>query len=168
MKIIAFDLSLTATGYATPETVGLLKPPDLNGLARLQWIRDNVVRLAALSMIAVVEGYSFGSGNRAHHLGELGGVVRLALHEAKHPLVVIPPHSQAKYATGKGNAPKEAVLVEAVKRLQYAGHDHNESDALWLLAMACDHYGAPLCAVPEGHRSALAKIEWPDVGKLHR
>lgn len=169
LKAIAFDLSLTATGYATPEGAGLLKPHLMDGLERLQWIRDNVLRLAADAALVIVEGYSFGSGNRAHHLGELGGIVRLAVYEAKHALVVIPPHSRAKYATGKGNAAKEAVLVEAVKRLQYAGYDHNEADAMWLLQMAGDHYATPWrISMPSEHRAALKKIDWPDLSKPRR
>lgn len=164
--MIAFDLSLTATGYAIPDTVGLLKPPELQGVERLLWIRDNVLHLSRGEKLVIVEGYSFGSGNRAHNMGELGGVVRVALYEAKHAVVVIPPSSRAKYATGKGNAPKEQVLAEAIRRLGYKGHDHNEADAMWLLAMACDHYDAPCrVTVPSGHRAAVKAITWPVIGK---
>ncbi len=177
IKIVAFDLSLTASGYASvgyradqfdPKgiSIGTLKPPDLDGLPRLQWIRDNVLSLSTSAAVVVVEGYSFGSGHQAHQMGELGGVVRLALHELKRPFVIVPPASRAKYATGKGNAPKDAVLAEAIRRLAYPGHDHNEADALWLLTMAGDHYEQPWrTQVPTGHREALEAITWPKLGK---
>ena len=50
----------------------------------------------------------------------------------------------------------------------YLGHDNNEADAMWLLAMACDHYGIPQTVMPEGHRAALQKIEWPEIDKRSR
>lgn len=164
--MIAFDLSLTATGYAMIDEAGVLKPPELSGVERLQWIRDNVLRLARGDAVVVIEGYSFGSGHKAHNIGELGGVVRVALHEAGHTVVVIPPTSRAKYATGKGNAPKEQVLAEAIRRLGYTGHDHNVSDAMWLLAMAADQYNvAGRVRVPASHRTALKAVTWPAIGK---
>jgi len=166
LRIVAFDLSLTATGYASPSAIGLLKPPELNGVARLQWIRDAVLNLTIDAHMVVIEGYSFGSGHRAHNMGELGGVVRLALFEKGRVLAVVPPSSRAKYATGKGNAPKEQVLAEAIRRLKYEGHDNNEADAMWLLAMAADQYDAPYrVVVPAGHRVALKSIEWPRLDK---
>ncbi len=39
---------------------------------------------------------------------------------------------------------------------------------MWLLAMACDHYGIPQTVMPEGHRAALQKIEWPEIDKRSR
>ncbi len=168
LPIVAFDLSLTATGYATRGTFGVLRPLNLQGVERLRWIRDYVLQLSEGMAVVVLEGYSFGSGNRAHALGELGGVIRLALYEAKLPTVIIPPSCRAKYATGKGNAPKEQVLAEAIRRLRYPGHDNNEADAMWLFAMAADHYAQPQrTVVPAAHRATLKSIEWPvlDGGK---
>jgi hypothetical protein len=39
--------------------------------------------------------------------------------------------------------------------------DDNEADALWLAAMAADHYGCPLVAMPQAHRAALEAVTWP-------
>ena len=177
MRIIAFDLSLTATGYAVasgkatePLSWGLVTPPPkLRGLERLQWIRDCVLGRAEGAALVLTEGYSYGSPARAHPMGELGGVVRLALLEAGLVGVIVPPACRAKYATGKGNAPKDSVLAEAIRRLGYAGHDHNEADALWMLMMAGDQYDAPWrVALPQGHRDALAKLDWPVMGRVSR
>ena len=127
---------------------------------------DEFGNLTIDAHMVVIEGYSFGSGHRAHNMGELGGVVRLALFEKGRVLAVVPPSSRAKYATGKGNAPKEQVLAEAIRRLKYEGHDNNEADAMWLLAMAADQYDAPYrVVVPAGHRVALKSIEWPRLDK---
>lgn len=166
-KTTALDLSLTSTGWADPQGYGMWKPPAGadRGVERLVWIRDQVVRLAASASLVVLEGYSYASRGRASiSLGELGGVVRLALFEAGVPVVVIPPSSRAKYATGRGNAGKDAVLAEAIRRLGYAGHSCDEADALWLLAMAADRYDLPgKVMVPKTHRAALSGVTWPDL-----
>lgn len=41
-----------------------------------------------------------------------------------------------KYATGKGNSGKPAMIQAAQKKLGYTGNDDNEADALWLLELA--------------------------------
>lgn len=169
MNILALDLSLTSTGYAwsSPQEsrVGRLAPAE-KGMNRLSWIRDHVLRLATGAGLVVIEGYSFASRGRAMiSLGELGGVVRLALFDRDTPYVDIPPTVRAKYATGKGNASKEAVLVNAVRRLGYEGSSNDEADALWLRTMAEDHYGLTESPVPKSHREALDKIQWPERGE---
>ena len=162
VRVAAFDLSLTRTGYAVPQ-LGTLAPPKGRdrGMERLAWIRDRVLELAAGAGAVVLEGYSFGSKGRAlFSLAELGGVVRLALHEAALPVVEVAPSALKKYATGRGNAGKEEVLAVAIRRLGYAGHDNNEADALWLRAMAVDYY-AGSAFVPAKNREALAAVAWP-------
>lgn len=173
MRIVSLDLSLTRTGWATSAgACGVLTPPKGRDrdMARLAWIRDEVVALVRPGLLddadlVVIEGYSFGQARGSsnnHALGELGGVVRLTLHEIGVPYVDVPPASLKKYATGKGNAGKELVLVEAVKRLGYQGSDNNEADACWLVAMAQDQYCRRVI-VPKSHREALAKVKWPAI-----
>jgi Holliday junction resolvasome RuvABC endonuclease subunit len=41
-----------------------------------------------------------------------------------------------KFATGKGNANKAAMIEAAKNKLDYPGKDDNEADALWLLELA--------------------------------
>lgn len=162
MRIVAFDLSLTATGVASDDGVEVLTPPEScsRGIARLRWLRGAILDRAG--DVNVLEGYSFASKGRAIiSLGELGGVVRVALTDAGVQWVDVPPTCRAKYATGKGNASKESVFAEAIRRLGYAGCSNDEADALWLRAMALDHYGAPLCEMPKAQRAALETIRWP-------
>jgi Holliday junction resolvasome RuvABC endonuclease subunit len=40
-----------------------------------------------------------------------------------------------KFATGKGNAGKPAMILAAQKKLGYTGEDDNEADAMWLLEL---------------------------------
>lgn len=163
---MGLDLSLTATGVALPDgTTRLVKPPVCcnRGMRRLRWIREKILGMVYANQVThvAVEAYSFGSRNsHAHALGELGGVVRLALAEAGIPYIDVPPSSLKKYATGKGNATKELVLVHAVRRLGYPGSDNNEADALWLRAAGLDFLEAPVVEQPQDSRKALDKVDF--------
>src|SRR5206468_6278393 len=139
MKVAAFDLSLTAAGWAFGKLngfrleSGVISPPKPTGIPRLQYLRQHVLVLAEDADVVVIEGYSFGAkGNAILSLAELGGVIRIALADRGMPYVDIPPACLKLFATGKGNAPKDEVLAAAIRKLQYSGHDHNEADALWL------------------------------------
>jgi len=172
MIITALDLSLTAAGWATTHAIvtdatsGVLSPPKGldRGMARLRWMRSKVIDIVAASNLVVIEGYAFGvQGQQGHiSLGELGGVVRLAIADRGIPYVEIPPSCVKLFATGKGNAPKDEVLAAAIRKLEYAGHDHNEADALWLLEMAHTRYSDLWPdGVSESVKRSLAKIQWP-------
>jgi crossover junction endodeoxyribonuclease RuvC len=166
MRIVALDLSLSASGVAVFDegliSVDTLRPPGLKGMPRLEWIMRRVVELTTGVDLTLIEGYAFARPNQAHQIGELGGVVRLALHTRRVPYVEVAPAALKKLATGKGNAGKELVLVEAVKRLGYSGADNNQADARWLLQAAIQHYGLPgSIELPKSHLQALEKITWP-------
>jgi len=171
VNILALDLSLTSTGFAGREVIGVggsgtLDPGNRRGYERLEWIRAEVLKLAAdfEADLVVIEGYSYGSKGRAIlDQAELGAVVRMALRDLGYTWVEVPPAVLKKYATGRGNAGKEEVLVEAVRRLGYGGARNDEADALWLLEMALDHYGLRSeSRVPKAQREALFKVQWPE------
>lgn len=177
MRVLGLDLSLTSTGVALPDgTTERLQPPRLVGMERLCWLRDQVLRRAigepdpvtdlppGVDVIAV-EGYAMGSKRQSHSYatGELGGVVRLALWEDGYRVVDVPPATLKVFATGRGNASKDEVLAEAIRRLQYQGANNDEADALWLRALTLAAYGVPVVDVPKTHLRALEKIEWPQL-----
>lgn len=173
MNLLALDLSLTSTGWAAqhgapPVASGTFNPKG-TGAPRLHSV---VVWLGTLLKVwtpdlVVLEGYSFASPNRAHHIGELGGVVRLQLFQRGFPFVELAPKVRAKLATGKGNAGKDQVLVEAVRRLGYRGHSNDEADALWLLQAALIVYAQPgAVELPRDHRAALGGVDFPFAGAL--
>src|SRR5690606_13241105 len=106
-------------------------------LQRLAWLRDAVVGAVGAAEVVMIEGYAFGAGRaggttHAHALGELGGVVRVALVEAGVTLVEVPPARLKKWATGRGNAPKDEVVIAAARRFDPPPHNNNEADAAWL------------------------------------
>lgn len=171
MRILALDLSLTETGWVAKPQTGVLRPPRSHGSGtrRLAWFRDQVIEACRFYRpdLAVIEGYAYGmarGASQSHSLGELGGVVRLVLHDLHIPVAVVAPATLKKYATGRGNARKEEVLVAAVKRLGYQEANHNVADALWLRQMAADHYGMPgAVQMPKAQRAALEVVEWPQI-----
>lgn len=165
MIITALDMSLTAAGWAsTMLGSGVLVPPKGHdrGIPRLRWMRDAVLARVAGSELVVIEGYAFGAkGSAVINLGELGGVIRLALADARYRYVEINPSSVKLFATGKGNAKKDEVLAAAIRKLGYTGHDHNEADAKWMLEMAERAYGHG--ELTEYQERAFSKIGWPKV-----
>jgi crossover junction endodeoxyribonuclease RuvC len=166
--ILALDLALNTTGVAVyrstrPSTVVDTWHCSFTGDARLRWFRTAIDSAATRVDLVVIEGYSYASKHQAHQVGEMGGVVRLALHDLGVPYVVLPPMVRAKLATGRGNAGKAEVLAAAIRRLGYDGHDDNEADALWLLEAALQHYGLSTVELPASHLAALAKVEWPEL-----
>ena len=107
-KMMGLDLSLTSTGVSINGETFSIKPKT-RGIERLVEISDRIVNFAvnASPIAVVIEGYSFGSKfSRAHSLGELGGVVKVALHKSGFSIVEVPPKCRAKFATGNGNASK--------------------------------------------------------------
>lgn len=168
MNILALDLSLRSTGVAAswaPSQPVTLRTTKLRGMERLITLRGSIELMLERGVdVAVLEGYSFGSkGRSVFDIGELGGVIKLMLHERGIPFAIVAPTTLKKYATGKGNSPKDAVLVQAVRRSGLElGND--EADAWWLLQMAMAHYEqADALTMPQVNREALEKVEWPEV-----
>lgn len=143
-RILALDLSLTETGYYCPECgSGTIATKALRGMERLTFIASELLNHAARSDVVVLEGYAFARPNQAHQLGELGGVARLMLYQTGLPYIEVAPAALKAYATGKGNAKKEDVLAAAIRKLDYTGSNHNESDALWLWHIGQALYHGP-------------------------
>lgn len=135
MKIVGLDLSLVATGVAIIIN-GIHQVYTLNnkltGTERLIAIRDQVLLHCNNADVVVIEGYAFARPNQAHQIGELGGVIRTALHEAGHRYIEVQPTALKKFATGKGGANKIGVAVAIAKRYGVQFKNDNEYDAYGL------------------------------------
>lgn len=101
-------------------------------------------------MAAPLEGPSYGSAGQATH--DIAGNWWLLYQrlEARGDVVkIIPPSCVKQYATGKGNAAKDAVMAAAIKN--YPAVDitnNNTADATILLALGLRMAGMPLETTP--------------------
>lgn len=158
VRVLAFDLSLTSTGICLPSGVtALATSGSRRGVERLAWIRDHIYDIADnwQPHLIAIEGYAFARPNQAHQVGELGGIIRLALTEAGHRWLTVAPKTVKKYAAGSGNASKDDVWMAAVRRLGYDGTSKDEADALWIRAAVLEAAGQPVVDMPAAHRAAV-------------
>ncbi|MDN5726076.1 MAG: hypothetical protein L0G99_09135, partial [Propionibacteriales bacterium] len=80
------------------------------------------------------------------------------------PVVEVAPTSLKKYATGKGNAGKDEVILRSARRYgnAYPCSNNDEADAFILAAMGMRHLGHPIeDGLPQVQVDALAKVRWP-------
>lgn len=173
-RLVALDLSLTATGIAWTHNAGeepigvRTVKPRIVGHERLDYLLAEIRAcwMGATDLV-VIEGLPLyaGKGNTTVLLAELHGLVKHRLWEAGVPYVIVAPQARAKYATGKGNAGKDEVMLAVARR--YANLvsiiNNNEADALALLAMAADWYGFAYVDVPALNRTSLSKVDWPQL-----
>lgn len=164
---IGIDPSLTATGWCVVSTDGLIRDEygtvragSRTGCPRLITIRDAILGLTTrhAPTLVAIEGYAFGRPNGMAALGELGGLLRVALYEAGVPYVDVPPAKLKKFATGTGTADKGAMLAAAIRRLYYPGSSHDEADAGWLAHLAAHVSWEPQVALPAAHLAALVDV----------
>jgi Holliday junction resolvasome RuvABC endonuclease subunit len=166
VKVLALDLSLTATGVAFHDNDPRTWKTNCTGAQRLAQYRDMLNDVVTFDTydIVIIEDLPMGLRNAAAgSLGMLHGVIRVLLHDYDIPVVLVPPASLKKYATGKGNAKKPDMRMALYKRTDLDLADDNQVDAVWLRHMALDHYGEPELDMPASHRAALDKISWPPV-----
>ena len=164
--IFGLDLSLTSTGISWEEKA-ITIPTKLRGAERLRWIGLEIVKIVDKESTdgwahAVIEGYSFAQRqSRAHAIGELGGVVKVALLDNGIPFSIVPPTVRAKFATGKGNAAKSAVVSAVSARTGLVFDNDDQCDA-WILAEMGRHQilGEGQFEWPQINMKALEKAEW--------
>lgn len=161
MKVAGFDLSLTSSGVSTEVYQFTISPPGKDLTDRLFWLRDEFDDALDGIDLAIVEDLPRNARFGGVALGMVHACFRLATTHHRTLLVWVPPASLKLYATGKGNAGKQEMLTEAVRRLGYSGHDDNEADALWLRAIGMDIIGEPLAGMPAKNRTALDKLTIP-------
>jgi Holliday junction resolvasome RuvABC endonuclease subunit len=140
MRLLALDVSLTATGVVDPDgNAETLRPPrGMIGGERLAWWHQTFTVLLDQHQPTriAIEAPSVGHRNNTLKLGELYGVFQLALTQHGRPIVItwVPPSSLKKAWTGKGNATKDEMRYWFRHSFAYypADLDDNAIDALAL------------------------------------
>lgn len=173
--VLGVDPSLTSTGLARVDTDDHLvidvatvtsKPgnqPGIEGrVQRLARICQHVIAFADLDEVdlLVIEAPAFSSRSGQQH-DRSGLWWRLIDRALDHgcQVVEVAPTSRAKYATGKGNAGKDEVLLAVAKRYPHVDvTNNNEADALVLAAMGAHLVGHPIDELPKTHLDALTKV----------
>jgi crossover junction endodeoxyribonuclease RuvC len=152
---MGLDLSTAATGIVMLQASGLkkpfcvlemeVKPKAMTGMDRVRFIVTEIMERVHLHKPdrIVVEGYSLNMKNAASvvPLVELGGLLRFMLHidELKW---LDPRAGQVKeFATGKGNSPKDMVMMNVLKRWGHESKTNNTADAYVCAAMGLAHVG---------------------------
>ncbi len=88
----------------------------------------------------VVEGYSLGKNmSSTVPLVEIGAILRLSLFLDKHRWLDPNASQVKKFATGKGNSPKDVVMMHVLKRWGHQSKTNNTADAYVCAAIGLAH-----------------------------
>lgn len=142
---IGIDQSLKCTSISvfTNQTIKIYQiKPIYMGVHRINEIYDTFMEILEQHPeidAAAIEGYAFQGEGRRFNLGELGGVLRLALYKKKINTIEVPPTYLKKYISGKGNSPKNLMNKEVYKKYDVDLDDDNDVDS-FSLAMLCEEY----------------------------
>lgn len=141
MKLCAFDLSLTGTGWAQAiagsqslvwGVISVPKPRD--EMARLYEIRRRVLDLAKDSDLVVFENLVSVKNGSIQERAGLSFLIRMPLWEANIPILLVAPSQVKKFVTGRGGSgvKKEHILKELLRRFNRDIDDNNAADAVGL------------------------------------
>lgn len=139
--ILGIDPSLTGTGVVALEDGEIINKqliktkPTKGTLAELERLVKIVGSIEyGEAELAVIEGMAFMARNTTSlvQLAGLNYMIRHKLYKKNIPFIIVPPTSLKKFITGKGNAPKEFMLMEVYKRFNEEFRDNNICDAYCL------------------------------------
>jgi len=177
--VVALDLSLTGTGLCTIDATGIRTHTITSKVddgtpsgfaARCSSIVDGIagqVAHLADDALLLVEGLSMHSKSSSLDRIFASWWMILADYQRRYGVdpVVISPSQRAMYATGRGNARKDDVLLAVARRYPDVDiRDNNQADALAMAAMGCRHLGQPIePSLPELHLRAMDAVKWPEL-----
>lgn len=147
---LGIDQSLKVTSFCLLENqeihIEQVKPLYM-GVSRITEIYEEFMTfLEAHPNIegAAIEGYAFAAKGAVFNLGEIGGVLRMALYNHKIPSIEVPPTYLKKFITGKGTSAKNMMMKEAYKKYGVDLDDDNDCDAFSLAVVAYAYFETKL------------------------
>lgn len=175
--IYGLDVSLTNTGIAWEHGGGHLARVKSKGTKAATWgerqqriwsVQHQIVAKLRDPSLVVIEAPAYATyTGSVHDRSHLWWLVVDSLAQRGVPVAFCPPTNRAKFATGKGNAGKTAVVEQVARRLGHLwtdiGGDDNAADAAALCAMGHEWAGAPLVEMPQTHLDAMRGVVWPEV-----
>jgi crossover junction endodeoxyribonuclease RuvC len=151
MNVLGLDLSMTASGCVvlkdghlevkllikTKPTAEKTHVKELERLMSIVSKIEDILSEREIAMVAI-EGLSFGSRNSSAliQLSGLNYMVRKLLYEYKIPFVIVAPTTLKKYITGKGNGPKDVIMMNIYKKYGVTLTDNNLADGYALARVA--------------------------------
>lgn len=140
MKLLAIDPA-NETGYAISRvyfgTWNLKKHADESAGIRLLRFQGFLKEICELQSIDVI-GYEKPGGRNYRALinhSKLAGEIEKFCEDNCLQYKGYSAAEIKKFATGKGNANKPAMIQAAQEKLDYTGENENEADALWILEL---------------------------------
>lgn len=175
--VVGIDLSLTSTGLAAvhPDGTAIVSRVTSKGSTK-DTLKDRHIRLLSIASqvlgfvhqldagFVVIEAPSYASKyGHPHDRSGLWWMVAGGVMANGIPLASAPPKCRAKYATGNGNAGKDQVLTDVVRRYpEVLVTKNDEADALVLAAMGARHLGAQMeLSLPATHVAGMGGVYWP-------
>ena len=175
MKILAFDLSLTGTGYCSAmdgKTCGYgLCPGKGEGVRRLIHVRDAVCKKVddLKPDLVVFEDFSYGSSDgKAFERAGLAYMIRAELVSDGVPFALCSPSGLKKFVCGTAGSPKQPMKKEHMLKFLATrfGHDvddNNVCDAIGLAYVGMALVGDWQPQI-DAQRQVLAKLRETNKG----
>lgn len=184
-RVLGIDSSLTATGlcrvdirenddgpvmkYRVDEiavcTVSAPKPSPKDKSKRAMARRVNVLldgieaALEGVDLVALEELAYGAKGESAWVLPWIWGEIIRLCERHNIALVIVNVSTVKKYATGKGNADKDTVLLATTRRYtDVVLTNNNEADAMVIAAIGCRYLGHPIDQVPKINLEFMDKL----------
>lgn len=133
---VGIDPSLTGTAIVVIDHDGTIKEclritTSYKEMERLLVIRNRVLDIITSYKPCLVgmEGYAFGAKQKREAMGELGGILKISMFEVGIKYIIVPPTTVKKFATGKGNAKKDHMLLAVYKKWGHEFKTNDEADA---------------------------------------
>lgn len=172
-RIVGLDPSTASFGIALPDgSCRTIKPragaaENVRRLNEITYRLDAYLQVAKADVAMMEEAIPPRFSTAALRLGEVRGTVFNRLFERGILIVQIKPSVLKQYATGKGNADKDAMMAAAEQAGAIVANS-DESDAWWLWALG--RHGYHLTAGEPGYKTIelrevrnriRARVAWP-------
>jgi Holliday junction resolvasome RuvABC endonuclease subunit len=133
--VLGLDLSSTRTGICANGEVASYTPPKGPLLERARATASHIREWAVTADLIVIEAIGTRMINTAIALATVHAIT-LDRIDGCCPIQMVAPADLKKFATGRGNADKDTVMLAAAK-LEPAIANNDEADSWWLWAIGC-------------------------------
>lgn len=145
-RFIGIDPSTKTGIVALDESGEVLRAKELTGVGtqdprRMITLIDDIMDHIRPDDFIVIEGFGFAS-QQAIQLGGIGWGIRMALHRRGFTYHEASPSQLKKFASGKGNTPKDQLAVHIYKSWGFEHTSDNVRDAYVLAKIAQELFGA--------------------------